>query len=189
MPGQHPVQPFTRFVYRFIDAASEFSFDFRRSEIVQLKWQDIVDKYDENGTLHQIAIIVGKGKKERHVPIKPEVWEALGERKDVGKVFSYKHVSTPTNYFREIARECGVKARFHDLRHTAATRMINSGMGQAFVQLIMGHEDSKTTQRYTHVKSADLIREFKKLNYPRKRQHLQAMRCNVLYLYTPSAYS
>jgi len=40
--------------------------------------------------------------------------------------------------------------RFHDLRHTSATRMIESGANIVAVSRILGHADLKTTMRYAH---------------------------------------
>ena len=40
--------------------------------------------------------------------------------------------------------------RFHDLRHTSATRMTQMGIDLAVVQEILGHSDVKTTMRYAH---------------------------------------
>lgn len=40
--------------------------------------------------------------------------------------------------------------RFHDLRHTAATRMVSLGIDLVVVQEILGHADLKTTMRYSH---------------------------------------
>ena len=40
--------------------------------------------------------------------------------------------------------------RFHDLRHTAATRMVESGASIVAVSRILGHADLKTTMRYAH---------------------------------------
>ena len=40
--------------------------------------------------------------------------------------------------------------RFHDLRHTAATRMVESGANIVAISKILGHSDIKTTMRYTH---------------------------------------
>ena len=39
---------------------------------------------------------------------------------------------------------------FHDLRHTAATRMILSGANIVAISKILGHSDIKTTMRYAH---------------------------------------
>jgi len=40
--------------------------------------------------------------------------------------------------------------RFHDLRHTAATRMVQNGVDLYKVQLILGHKGPQMTQRYAH---------------------------------------
>ena len=39
---------------------------------------------------------------------------------------------------------------FHDLRHTAATRMVESGVNIIVISKILGHSDIKTTMRYAH---------------------------------------
>lgn len=40
--------------------------------------------------------------------------------------------------------------RFHDLRHTFATRIVQRGIDLYKVQKLLGHRDVKTTQRYAH---------------------------------------
>ncbi|TDJ08300.1 MAG: hypothetical protein E2O67_01215 [Deltaproteobacteria bacterium] len=44
--------------------------------------------------------------------------------------------------------------RFHDLRHTSATRMIESGTNIVAVSRILGHADLKTTVRYAHLEDS-----------------------------------
>lgn len=54
----------------------------------------------------------------------------------------------------------------HVLRHTACTKMINSGMNIKAVQTIMGHADiGVTLETYTHINNEQLRNEIKKLEY------------------------
>ena len=53
--------------------------------------------------------------------------------------------------FNEVLKKAGItNFRFHDLRHTAATRMTEKCIDLAVVQEILGHSDIKTTMRYAH---------------------------------------
>lgn len=128
----------------------------RRAEIIQLDWRDVD---------YKVARIVGKGNKERYVPLAGQVWGFLGEKKDIGPVFRYKSGSTISNYFREIVRACRVKTTFHALRHTAATRMLSCGITLPMVQEILGHCEIRTTQIYAKVLIEDLTNEIEKLEY------------------------
>ncbi len=125
----------------------------RRQEIVAARYEHIID-----GEIR----IRGKGDKERMVPVTPE---ALRERQDIGKIFSYRHVSTVSNYFRELSRACGIKARFHDLRHTAGTYMLAAGIPIDVIRDILGHADIRTTEIYAQVLAETRSREIKKLSY------------------------
>ncbi len=121
----------------------------RRAEIVRARYEHI-----KNGTIK----IYGKGQKERIIPLLPQ---ALNVTQDLGKIFSYHHASTLSNYFRKIVRECGASARFHDLRHTAATTMLAAGVRLEMVQKILGHADIRTTQIYADVLAETLKSEIK----------------------------
>ena len=72
-------------------------------------------------------------------------------------VFAHPQTGNPldrskvTRRFQEACRTAGVRAiRFHDLRHTFATRLAASGQPMRTIQEFLGHADSKTTQIYAH---------------------------------------
>jgi integrase len=63
----------------------------------------------------------------------------------------YKREDSLKKAFSGALRRAGVaELRFHDLRHTAATRMIENGASIVAVSKILGHADLKTTMRYAH---------------------------------------
>lgn len=127
----------------------------RRSEIVKARWEHI-----RNGSIR----IIGKGDKERNITFLPGAIEGM-EIKDIGMIFPYSHESTLSNYFRIIGRAAGVKARFHDLRHTAATHMLKNGIDIKTVKEILGHSDIRTTEIYAEVLAEQMQKEMVKLTY------------------------
>ena len=108
----------------------------------------------------------GKGRKTRTVPLAPQIVEILQPvRRDLGRVFPDWHPDTVSHKFGALAKACGIKARLHDLRHTAATHMIASGISIRTVQQILGHESWNTTQLYTHVIADRLHEELSNFSY------------------------
>jgi integrase len=63
--------------------------------------------------------------------------------------------------------------RFHDTRHTAATRLLRSSRNLKLVQKLLRHEDIATTAKYAHVDDHDLMEAMERAensrNYPRSR--------------------
>jgi integrase len=129
----------------------------RREEIYNLGYQDI---YGNN------ARLIGKGDKERNVPLLNGALEAIGEIKDIGPVFLRRHIDYYTKAFKSLVRDCGIEdASFHKLRHTAATYMLASGIDIKWVKEILGHTDLKTTEVYTHVLQQQLAGQLEKLTF------------------------
>ena len=111
--------------------------------------------------------IIGKGDKERTIPLLPKAIEAMGPVKDVGYVFiHWNDLSKYTKAFKRIARAVGIEdVHFHHLRHTAATQMIESGIELAFIQEMLGHSAISTTQIYTKIVQKTLKERMKKMRY------------------------
>jgi integrase len=122
----------------------------RRNEILSLRWKDV--------DLIRGYIFIGDSKsgRSRKVPINGQVFEALSGLKQGGEfVFpnaetgSYiKDVKTAFKGACERARIRGL--RLHDLRHTAASRMIEAGIDLVTVSKMLGHASIQMTMRYAH---------------------------------------
>ncbi len=129
----------------------------RKSEIITLKWLN-VDMENRVITLEQSNT---KSKKTRRVPMNSALRTLLLEQKlksggneyvflsEEGK--PYKDHGSLKGAFERACRRANIKGfRFHDLRHTAATRMVENGSSIVAVSKILGHSDIKTTMRYSH---------------------------------------
>jgi len=126
----------------------------RKNEILQLKWKDV----DFKNSFITIRIKDTKSKKPRKVPINDNLFEFLKNHKnDSSYVFLNKYgkpyVSQDSikRIFIRAYKQAGIKhLRFHDLRHTVATRMIEKGANPLAVKEILGHYDFSITQKYIH---------------------------------------
>ncbi len=139
----------------------------RVSELVGLTLREV--------SLNQgVLRIVGKGGKERLVPVGEEAlhWlqrylrEARGEllgaaESDVLFPSRRGQAMTRQTFWHRIkqhAQRAGIRAAVspHVLRHAFATHLVNHGADLRVVQLLLGHSDLSTTQIYTHVARARL---------------------------------
>jgi site-specific recombinase XerD len=134
-----------------------YSAGLRVSEAVAVKLENLdTDRM-------QVHIQRGKGKKDRMVPLsavalqtmqkylaqyRPAFWLFEGQFKDT-------HLSNRTAQilFRNTFQKLGIPEHtgFHSLRHSYATHLLENGTDISIIQKLLGHNDIKTTLRYTHM--------------------------------------
>lgn len=135
----------------------------RSGELFKLKWSEV----DFAANLVQVLATNTKTERARMVGMTPRVREALFSVRAQappdykGLVFGVSSVKTA---FRGALADARIKGfRLHDCRHTAITRMVQSGMPAAEVMKISGHTQWTTFARYVNVneqaarKGADLL--------------------------------
>lgn len=129
----------------------------RRSEIVTLKWADIL--FDE----HKIHIKQAKGNKDRMVMLPYSIVVYLQDYRKLYPsddwVFTgqYKGEALSTRTVQQVMHDAVAKvglekkATVHTLRHSFATHLLESGTDIRYIQQLMGHSSIKTTMIYTHI--------------------------------------
>ena len=131
----------------------------RKNEVLKAKWEDF------NVEQRLWRIPVSKSGKARHVPISDGVQyllEGVPRHVDCGYVFAnpktlmpYVSIFASWNTARKAVGLADV--RIHDLRHSFASFLVNSGRSIYEVQRILGHTQIKTTQRYAHLSQDSLL--------------------------------
>ena len=149
----------------------------RRGEILSLKWEnvDLSKRY--------IHIEDSKSGKSRDVPMNGLVVEALSAiPQNSGYVFPSPRTGGPIEdiktAFKTACKKAEVKGlRFHDLRHTAATRMVETGTNLAAVSKILGHSSIQMTMRYAHPTPENMRLAVEKLGefYEQTRQKVDTV--------------
>ena len=115
----------------------------RRAEAFSMTWDKI--RFEP----YPMVQVMGKGNKIRWIPLLPAALDAIGEVKDIGKVWPIGGKSTWSHWFKKTARKAGLDDhRLHDLRHTAIVFMLSRGVSPKVVQEIVGHANFSTTEQY-----------------------------------------
>lgn len=163
-----------------------YSSGVRVSELVEMNEGDL----DLN---LGIIKVMGKGRKERIVPIGSKAIEALNHYLETKKRRSKIPLSSSLNppvflnprggrlSTRSVARiinryieQCGLLKNIspHSLRHTFATHMLDAGADLRAIQELLGHVSLSTTQKYTHV-SLDKLMEVYDKAHPKSREKVE----------------
>lgn len=134
----------------------------RRSELLNITFRDI---NRERMTLH---VYQSKGKKDRIVPLSPKILEMLEDyyRAYRPKVWLFEGQQVGTQYspksLQSVLKQALEKAKvkkpvtLHWLRHSYATHLLESGTDLRYIQELLGHNSSRTTEIYTHVSKKNI---------------------------------
>jgi integrase/recombinase XerD len=139
-----------------------YSCGLRRSELINLKIHDI------NSDRNIVIIKQSKGKKDRIAPLSMGVLLMLREYYVTYKPLTYlfEGRENGTKYdersLAEVLKQALEKAKIkkpvslHWLRHSYATHLLESGTDLRYIQELLGHNSSKTTEIYTHVSTKNI---------------------------------
>ena len=149
----------------------------RVSELITLRHQDL----DMDAGLVRV---MGKGSKERIVPIGTPAKAALKTWMQTGRPLVLKQQTSPYVFvaregrpmsrqgFWKIVKKYALKAGLsqgitpHTLRHSFATHLLEGGADLRSVQTMLGHSDISTTQIYTHI-TRDYLMKLHRQFHPR----------------------
>lgn len=157
-----------------------FSCGLRVSELVNLKFNDIFER-------DKFLRIIGKGDKERLVPISESALHEIklwlydrnlmkikpGEQDYVFLNRRGAHLTRTMILImiKRTAEEAGITKTVspHTLRHSFATELLKGGADLRAIQEMLGHENIKTTQIYTHI-DITTLREEILTHHPRNKR-------------------
>lgn len=165
------------------DVAEKYELLFRLQAVGGLRISEVLN-LRAGDILADGVRVVGKGDKERFVPIRPDIlgWlRKYAEGRDAGeRVFQGEHgpvghkkhdtpmgLESVYKYFNEAVKRAGIKKNGkvtpHTLRHSFATQALKKTGRLEIVQDILGHANPATTRIYAQVGRDDLKEEYGKI--------------------------
>lgn len=134
----------------------------RKGEILSLRWEDV----DLENNLITVRQEVSKSRKMRRIPINATLRKVFLEQrlKSNGSIYvflnsegnHYKRHDSVKGSFERACRKAEIKGlRFHDLRHTSANHMVETGSNIVAVSRILGHAELKTKIIYSNPEDSE----------------------------------
>lgn len=140
----------------------------RRGEVLSLKWENISFKNKE------IHLPTSKNGEPRDIPMTEEVFTILSNlasSKQIdssGLLFPSKNDAFKPidirSAWEKVLQNAGIQgATFHTIRHTTCSLLAQMGIAPILIARIVGHKDSRTTDRYTHAVKSHVRQAIDKL--------------------------
>jgi integrase/recombinase XerD len=133
-----------------------YSAGLRLGEIIQLKINDLQTE------THRIFVRNAKGKKDRCTLLSPKLEALLAQYTDMYQPVEWLFEGQTGGQYSERSVQCIFEdarrkskinplATTHTLRHSFATHLLEKGVDLRYIQELLGHESSRTTEIYTHI--------------------------------------
>lgn len=180
-------------VNKLLDIELKTPFDYRNKAMLELMYgcglrvsELVALEINDIDMTNCLIRIVGKGNKEREIPIGEysiyylmeylKVREKLLKKKSCTKLFLNNHGNgmTRQGFFKNlkvILKEKGLNEAVspHTLRHSFATHLINRGADLRSIQEMLGHADISTTKIYTRISDEKVLDDYDKY-HPRSHK-------------------
>ena len=139
-----------------------YSSGLRLGEIVKVRWEDL-------DSINKLVFIKGKGNKERYTKLSDKVTADLEDYRNVrdkmsnlGNPYVFDSEQRPETHIskktvQKVLENTSKKLRLpmkvtpHRIRHSFATHSLENGTDSRYIQKMLGHSSSRTTEIYTQV--------------------------------------
>lgn len=142
----------------------------------------VIDKPDVNFDRNEITVVCGKGKKDRVIPMNPEIKQILAKYKkkfrnnNSDNFFSTINSGKLTHqYLNECihtyAKKAGLNPKLsaHCLRHSFASALVAQNCPIPVLQRLLGHADLKSSSIYLHTEQSQLVESVNTLSLKKRR--------------------
>lgn len=132
----------------------------RSNEILTLTWKCV----DLENRCIIIKNSLSKNKKTVYKPLNDKALQVIDDIDYIHYQWVFYNPKTDYHYktFRGAwvwaLKECGLQCRIHDLRHTFASLLVKKGVPLYHVSQLLGHSDTRITQKYAHL-STDTLKD------------------------------